>query len=101
MQVVMVQRDVLPEHREAFIAAARAYGRACRQHTGVVRFDLVQDAADPGRFYIYEAFADEAARDAQLRSCALQEYRDSIRDWVAAPPRVLARGISLFSLDAS
>ena len=101
MQVVMVQRDVLPEHREAFIAAARAYGRACQQHAGVVRFDVVQDAADPDRFYIYEAFADEAAREAQLRSDALQEYRDSIRDWVAAPPHVLGRGVGLFSLDAS
>ena len=89
MQAVMVQRDVLPEHREAFIAAARAYGRARRQHAGGVRFALVQDAADPGRFSIYEAFADEAARDAQLRSRALREYRDSCLPRRCAPDHSL------------
>ena len=67
MLIVHVQVQVVADGLAAFIAATRANAAASRQEPGIVRFDVVQEAADPSRFVLVEAYRDEqAAADHKL-----------------------------------
>ncbi len=68
MYALLVQFDVLPEHRDAVIQALIEDGRGSLQdEPGTLRFDVVQDGDKPNRFYLYEAYRDRAAFDSHLQ----------------------------------
>jgi quinol monooxygenase YgiN len=61
MYVLLVSIHVAPDKREQFLAAARSSDAVCvRNHQRVVRFDIVQDAADENHFFYYEQYANQA-----------------------------------------
>lgn len=68
MLIQLVQIEVLPGQRDAFIEAFRINWQGAQAEPGNIRFDLVSDADDPNLFYCYEIFADEAALDAHRDS---------------------------------
>lgn len=68
MLIQLVQIEVLPGQREAFVEAFRINWAGTQSEPGNIRFDLVCDADDPNLFYCYEIFSDEAALDAHRAS---------------------------------
>ncbi len=65
MYAVVVPLKVKPEMREKFLAAALDDSTcSVRDEPGCLRFDVLQDNADPNRFFFYEVYKDEAALDA-------------------------------------
>ncbi len=62
MYHIAVSWDVQPERVADFIAAALKDGsEAGAAEPGTLRFELIADPDDSNRFYLNEAYADEAA----------------------------------------
>lgn len=52
---------------------------------GNLRFDILQDASDPSRFVLYEAYESEEASIAHKNTSHYLIWRDSVADWMAQP----------------
>jgi autoinducer 2-degrading protein len=94
MHVTLVHVHVNAEHVEAFIAATRLNHEASVQEPGNRRFDVLQLAADPTRFVLYEAYATEADAAAHKQTAHYASWREAVADWMAEPRQgVLHRGL--------
>ncbi|MEU7279002.1 putative quinol monooxygenase [Streptomyces sp. NPDC045431] len=92
MYHIAVAFDVPAERRAEFIAAALADGRdSLADEPGTRRFELIADAEDPNRFYLNEAYEDEAAFD---EHCAGEHFARffAVIEEFAEGPAWLIRG---------
>lgn len=83
--MVHVHIHVVPDQLDAFIAATKANAEASLGEPGIRRFDLVQQADDPTRFVLIEAYIEP---DAQLRHRETAHYalwRDTVAPMMASP----------------
>lgn len=85
MHVTLVQVQVKPEHIDAFIAACRANHEASVQEPGNLRFDILQQDGDAGRFVLYEAYRSAADAAAHKNTAHYLAWRDQVAGWMAAP----------------
>jgi quinol monooxygenase YgiN len=85
--VVHVHVRVKPGGEEAFRAASLANAEASRREPGVVRFDVLADREDPGRFVLVEAYRDAAAAAAHKDTAHYAAWRDAVADLMAEPRR--------------
>jgi autoinducer 2-degrading protein len=85
MHVTIVHVHVKPEHVEVFIAATRLNHEASVREPGNRRFDVLQLAADPTRFVLYEAYATEADAAAHKQTAHYARWRDTVAEWMAEP----------------
>lgn len=90
MHVVIVHVHVRPEYREAFIRATLENARHTVEEPGNVRFDVLQQADDPNRFILYEAYRDPAGMDAHKATAHYARWRDTVAEWMAEPRRGVA-----------
>ncbi len=68
MFVLMVTVKVKPEKRQQFLEVIEDDSIcSVRDEPGCVRFDVLQDNADPNTYYFYEVYQDEAAVAAHAR----------------------------------
>ncbi len=47
---------------------------------GCLRFDVIQDAGDPNRIWLYEVYHDEAAFQAHMQAPHFIKFRDATED---------------------
>ena len=86
MYHIAVYFDVLPEHRDEFIAAALADGRSSlTDEPGTQRFELIVDEANPDRFYLNEAYDDVEAFDAHAAGPHFATFFEQIKNYVQGP----------------
>ncbi|HEX2877003.1 MAG TPA: antibiotic biosynthesis monooxygenase [Polyangiaceae bacterium] len=85
MLVVHVHVHVLPEQVDAFIAATRANSAASLTEPGVARFDVVQQADDPTRFILVEAYKTAEAPAAHKETAHYAVWRDTVAPMMASP----------------
>lgn len=85
MHVTIVQVHVKPEHVADFIAATRANHERSVREPGNRRFDVLQDANDPTRFILYEAYASAEDAAAHKNTPHYQRWRDTVAPWMASP----------------
>ncbi len=85
MIVTLVHVFVKPEYIDQFIEITRANHEASVQEPGNFRFDILQDAQDPGKFVLYEAYASEAAVNAHKETVHYAKWRDTVAPWMAKP----------------
>lgn len=85
MLIVHVHIQVLPEHRDAFIAASLANARASRQEPGIAQFDLLQQSDDPNRFLLIEAYRTPDAPAAHKATAHYATWRDTVAPMMATP----------------
>jgi len=85
--VVHVHVRVKPGAAEAFRAASVANAEASRREAGVLRFDLLADREDPGRFVLVEVYRDAAAAAAHKETAHYAAWRDAVADLMAEPRR--------------
>ena len=78
--VVLPEFHVIPEHRAAFLAAARADARASvALEEGCLQFDvIVDDTQSPIRVMFYEVYTDKAAFEAHLETPHLAAFREAL-----------------------
>ena len=85
MLIVHVHVRVKPESVEAFRAATVENARNSVQEPGMARFDVFQQADDPTRFVIVEAFRSLEAPAAHRESRHYQVWREAVADMMAEP----------------
>ena len=83
MQILIVNLRVKPEFVEAFRAATIENARNSAQEPGIARFDFLEQADDPTRFVLVEAYRDA---DAPAKHRETAHYKA----WVAKVPDMLA-----------
>lgn len=85
MLIVHVHVRVKPDCVEAFKVATLANARASVQEPGVARFDVVQQADDPGKFVLVEVYRDAAASAAHKATKHYPVWRDTVAAMMAEP----------------
>jgi quinol monooxygenase YgiN len=86
MLILVVQIHIKAEHVDAFRQATIENARNSIQEPGVVRFDVLQQADDPTRFVLYEAYRDTAATVAHKETAHYHAWVAKV-DHMFAEPR--------------
>lgn len=81
MIAMVVSVRINPERREDFLKAIAEDSRGSREdEPGCLRFDVLQDAADPNHYFFYEVYRNEDALKAHRAAPHYQgwgAFRDS------------------------
>ena len=85
MLILHVSIHVKPEHLEAFKAATIENATHSRKEPGVVRFDFLQQADDPTRFMLLEAYRDAAAQASHKEMPHYHAWVAKVTDMLAEP----------------
>ncbi len=95
MLIVHVDVHVLPERAEDFLAATLANAQASLAEPGVLRFDVLQDHADPAHVVLTEVYRDDEASAAHKLTPHYAAWRDTVAEMMAEP-RQSARYSAVF-----
>lgn len=82
---VLVQVHVLPDAVSAFRAATLENAAASVREPGVVRFDVIQDGADPTHFVLIEVYRDTDGAAAHKQTGHYRAWRDGVAGMMAEP----------------
>ena len=85
MLVVHVHVHVKPECIEAFRRATLDNAQNSVKEPGIARFDVVQQADDPTRFTLVEAYRAAEAVATHKTTAHYARWRDAVADMMAAP----------------
>lgn len=85
MLVVHVHVRVRPERVADFLAATVVNARASLAEPGVLRFDVLQDDADPAHVILAEAYRDADAAAAHKQTPHYGTWRDAVAEMIAQP----------------
>jgi (4S)-4-hydroxy-5-phosphonooxypentane-2,3-dione isomerase len=85
MLVVHVHVRVRPDDLEAFLDATLANAQASVQEPGILRFDVVQDEADPTHVVLVEVYRDADAPAAHKATAHYATWRDTVAPMMAQP----------------
>jgi autoinducer 2-degrading protein len=83
---IWVSVKVKPEKREQFLSAIEDDSIcSVRDEPACVRFDVLQDRADPDRYYFYEVYHDEAGFQAHTETPHLARWREAAEECLVEP----------------
>jgi quinol monooxygenase YgiN len=85
MLIVHVHIYVLPEYSEAFKAATVINAANSVQESGIARFDVMQDEADPAHFVLNEVYRSVEATVAHKETAHYAAWRDTVAPMMAKP----------------
>ena len=85
MLVVHVHVRIRPGQVEEFLAATLINARASLAEPGVLRFDVIQDEADPAHVVLVEVYRDAEAPAAHKLTPHYAAWRDAVAEMMAAP----------------
>ncbi len=100
MLVVHVHARVEPARVEDFLAATQVNAQASLTEPGVLRFDVIQDQADPAHVVLVEVYRDEEASAAHKQTAHYATWRDAVAEMMAQP-RESARYHAVFPADGT
>jgi quinol monooxygenase YgiN len=85
MLIVHVHVHVKPEHIEAFKLATIENAANSVQEPGMARFDVVEQADDPSRFVLLEAYRDTDATTHHKATAHYHAWAEKVADMMAEP----------------
>lgn len=85
MIVTIVSVHVKETHIDEFIQATIANHHESVREPGNLRFDVLQNADDPARFTLYEAYASEADAAAHKETDHYKTWRAAVEPWMESP----------------
>lgn len=85
MIVTIVHVYVKPEFIEDFKAVSKENHEHSVKEQGNFRFDILQDAQDPCKFVLYEAYQSEQTAAAHKETQHYAKWRDTVAPWMAQP----------------
>lgn len=80
---------VRPEHADRWPEIARDFTRATRAEPGCRWFDWSRSVDDPTEYVLVEAFEDEEAGGAHVRSEHFRQARETLPAHLSETPRVI------------
>lgn len=99
MLVVHVHVRIRAQRVGDFLAATEVNARASLAEPGVLRFDVIQDQADPGHVVLVEVYRDAEASAAHKLTPHYAVWRDSVAEMMAEP-RQSVRYDAVFPADS-
>jgi (4S)-4-hydroxy-5-phosphonooxypentane-2,3-dione isomerase len=99
MLVVHVHARIRPGRVADFLAATEVNARASLTEPGVLRFDVLQDQADPGHVVLVEVYRDADASAAHKLTPHYAVWRDAVAEMMAEP-RESVRYAAVFPADS-
>jgi autoinducer 2-degrading protein len=85
MIVTCVYMNIKPAAISSFINATTENHLESVKEPGNLRFDLIQQADDPCRFMLYEAYENEDAAANHKTTSHYLKWRDTVKDFMAEP----------------
>jgi len=85
MIVTCVYVHVKPESIGEFIKASEENHLESVKESGNFRFDFAQQADDPSRFLLYEAYESEEPASAHKSTAHYLKWRDTVQHMMAEP----------------
>lgn len=85
MLIVHVHIQVRPGCEDAFIEATLANARNSVRESGIARFDVIRDTADPSRFVLVEVYRDAEASLRHKETAHYAVWRDTVAEMMATP----------------
>ena len=85
MYIVVVEIQVKPEKVEGFKSASLINGQNSVREPGIVRFDILQQKADPTRFILYEVYRSPADADLHKLTAHYLNWKETVTDMMAEP----------------
>jgi quinol monooxygenase YgiN len=85
MLIVHVHVHVKPEFVEAFRTATIENASHSVQEPGIARFDVLQQAGDPARFLLVEAYRTAEAPAQHKETAHYAAWRDAVAGMMAEP----------------
>jgi autoinducer 2-degrading protein len=85
MIVTIVHVEVKPEYVESFIRATTENHLESVKEPGNLRFDVLQNDAEPNRFVLYEAYETEELAAAHKTTAHYLRWRETVAPWMAVP----------------
>ena len=100
---VLVTINIKPGFKDRFMPAMLADAEgSVNNEPGCLRFDVIQDAGDLNRIWLYEVFKDEAAYKEHLESPQVIKWLETSKDWrVEGPGGALMGSTNIWPLMAS
>lgn len=93
MIVTFVHIWVKEGHIEDFKKASLANHMKSIMEPGNLRFDVLQDDADPSKFVLYEAYESEEASAEHKKTAHYLTWRETVADWMAQPRQGIKHNI--------
>ena len=85
MLVVHVHARVRADRVADFLAATQINAKASLGEPGVLRFDVIQDQADPAHVVLVEVYRDDEASAAHKLTPHYATWRDTVAGMMAEP----------------
>jgi len=93
MFVILAPIQIKEGFREKFVEAMVEDARDSVAHEpGCLRFDVIQDAGDPNRIWVYEVYKDEKAFEAHMQTPHFLKWKQTVADWRTDGPKGALRG---------
>ncbi len=85
MITTLVHVWVNPHHIDDFKEACIENHQESIKENGNLRFDVLQDATDPSKFVLYEAYESEEASLAHKETNHYLKWKETVADWMLKP----------------
>ena len=82
--MIVVEFEVKPEHRDAFVELMKGHARLSRAEDGCQQFDVLLPQNDPSHVLLVEAWRDQAALDVHSQQPAMARLRETYGPWLVA-----------------
>jgi quinol monooxygenase YgiN len=89
MIFITAKFKVLPEHADRWPEITAEFTRACRDEPGCLWFDWSRSVADSAEYVLVEAFRDEEAGAAHVRSEHFKRAQQWLPRHLAQTPRIV------------
>ena len=93
MIVTFVHVRVKKEHLGDFKNASIENHMESIKEPGNLRFDVLQDDADPSKFVLYEAYVSDEASAAHKETAHYLKWRETVAEWMAQPRQGIKHNI--------
>lgn len=89
MIFIAAKFQIKPEHADAWPEISREFTQACRAEEGCLWFDWSRSLDDPTEFVLVEAFRDDAAGGAHVKSAHFAKATSQLPSYLVSTPKII------------
>jgi quinol monooxygenase YgiN len=82
--MIVVEFEVKPEHRSAFVELMKGHAQRSRAEDGCQQFDVLVPQEDQSSVFLVEAWRDQAALDVHIKLPAMARLREAWQPWLVS-----------------
>src|ERR1700751_5619449 len=82
--MIVVEFDVKPEHRSAFVELMKGHAQRSRAEDGCQQFDVLLPQEGQSSVFLVEAWLDQSALDVHIKLPAMALLREAWQPWLVS-----------------